>query len=102
MMAYTLMVAKYATLVALAFLFWIVIGHGHSWVFAAVMLGAIRNQYAHSRRWVDARTDRRRPRWGTRGRHPFGRRRQHRRSFGPERRAQHDGRAVPTSTWRRD
>jgi hypothetical protein len=101
-MVYALTVAKYATLVALAFYFWFLVGHGHSWVFAAVMLAAIRNEHAHSTRWVDVRTDRRRPRWGTRGSHPFARRRHHRRSFGPERRAPHDGRAVTASTWRRD
>ena len=47
-MAYALTVAKYATLVALAFFFFVVVGHGHSWVFAALMLGAIRNEYVRS------------------------------------------------------
>ena len=47
-MAYALTVAKYATLVALAFFFFVVVGHAHSWVFAAMMLAAIRNEYVRS------------------------------------------------------
>ena len=41
-------VAAYATLVALAFLFVVVAGHGHSWVFARPMLGTVRNEYLRS------------------------------------------------------
>ena len=47
-MANALTVAKYATLVALAFFFFVVVGHGHSWVCAALMLAAIRNEYVRS------------------------------------------------------
>ena len=34
----------HAALAIAAIAFWLVLGHGHSWVFAALMLGAIRNQ----------------------------------------------------------
>ena len=28
-----------------ALLYWVVVGHGHTWVFAAIALAAIRNDY---------------------------------------------------------
>ena len=34
---------KHALLAALAVLYWVVVGHGHTWAFAAIALAAIRN-----------------------------------------------------------
>ena len=36
---------KHALLAALALLFWPVVGHGHTWVFVALMLAAIWKDY---------------------------------------------------------
>ena len=35
--------ALYAALAIVAIAYWLILGHGHSWVFAALMLAAIRN-----------------------------------------------------------
>ena len=34
---------KHALLAALALAYWVVVGHGHTWAFAAIALAAIRN-----------------------------------------------------------
>ena len=36
---------KHALLAALVALYWVVVGHGHTWAFTAIMLAAIRNDY---------------------------------------------------------
>ena len=38
---------KHAALAALAILYWVVVGHGHTWAFAALALAAIRNDWRH-------------------------------------------------------
>ena len=40
---------KHALLAALALAYWVVVGHGHTWAFAALMLGAIRNDWFRAR-----------------------------------------------------
>jgi len=45
---------KRALLAAAAVVFWVAVGHGHSWVFAAFMLAVIRGTLAIA--WHDART----------------------------------------------
>jgi hypothetical protein len=44
-MSRAVVVVKYAALVAAAFVYWIALGHGHSWVPAALMLAAIKRDY---------------------------------------------------------
>ena len=39
---------KHALLAALAILYWMVVGHGHTWAFAAIALAAIRNDWRRS------------------------------------------------------
>ena len=39
---------KHALLAALALAYWVVVGHGHTWVFVALALAAIRNDARHS------------------------------------------------------
>ena len=39
---------KHALLAALAILYWVVVGHGHTWAFAALALAAIRNDWRRS------------------------------------------------------
>jgi len=34
---------KHAALAAAVLVFWVAVGHGHTWVFTAVMLAAIRS-----------------------------------------------------------
>ena len=40
---------KHALLTALAIAYWVVVGHGHTWAFAAVMLAAIHRDFARER-----------------------------------------------------
>ena len=39
---------KQAALAALALAFWPIVGHGHSWVFTALMLAAIHSDWRRS------------------------------------------------------
>ena len=41
---------KHAALAALAILYWVVVGHGHSWVFVTLMLAAIWFDFSRGRR----------------------------------------------------
>ena len=40
---------KHALLAALAILYWVVVGHGHTWAFAAIALAAIHRDFLFTR-----------------------------------------------------